>query len=311
MRIVLCCATNRGLRFAQEVRRLRPNDDLVVLCFREEPHEPPFFDGIRAWCEQADAVFIETRVVGSSAMDSFWADHPVDLLFAVSWRYMIPRHVRERARLGSFVFHDSMLPAYRGFSPTVWAMANGETQTGVSLISMEEEVDSGDLVDQVVVPIGPSDRIDAVMESVTRAYLEMLGRNMPALAEGRATRRPQDAALASWCCRRLPSDNEIDWARPTRDIHNLIRAVSRPYPGAFTYLEGRRMIVWDAQPHPDGERYVGRVPGRVVQVQPGRGSVVLTGDSALMVREIGWDQDGSLPADRELRSIGMTLGRRQ
>src|SRR5262249_44273378 len=152
----------------------------------------------------------------------------------------------ERARLGAYVFHDSLLPRYRGFSPTVWAMINGESETGATLFAVSEEVDYGDIIAQSRVSINSDETIAEVMERVTDAYLLLLEQNLPRLMSGNVPRTPQDHLRATYTSKRVPEDNRIMWNSPTDVIHNLIRAVTRPYTGAYTYLDDMKLIVWSA-----------------------------------------------------------------
>ncbi|MGC8874797.1 MAG: methionyl-tRNA formyltransferase, partial [Chloroflexia bacterium] len=299
--------TRRGYRFLQKLLALKPDAELIVFSFREEPWEPPFMDDIRELAESRGHRFYEARNVGSRRWQVFWEATPVDLMLVVSWRYRVPPAVFRRPRKGTFVWHDALLPAYRGFSPTVWAILNGEDQTGATLFEMAEEIDSGDIVDQERVPIGPDDPIRVVMERVTEAYLVLLERNLAKLLAGTAPRHPQDPAQATYTCKRLPQDNRIDWSASTKQIYNLIRAVSAPYPGAFTYLDGHKMIVWAARRLEHAPRYVGRVPGRVVEVRPGEGSVVLTGDGALLLTEVQLEGMPPMCASEVLISLSQTL----
>jgi len=308
MRIALLCATRRGYRALEKLIACRPEVERVVFSFREEAWEPPFLDDIRRLTLESGGQFFEARQVGSHKLSSFWESTPVDLMLVVSWRTMIPPHVYRRPRLGAFVFHDSLLPEYRGFSPTVWAILNGEDHTGVTLFEIAEGVDSGDIVDQVRVPIGADDPIASVLERVTETYLALLERNLDRLLAGAAPRRPQDHARATYTCRRLPEDNRIDWSAPTVPVYNLVRAVSTPYPGAYTYLEGRRLRVWEVRRLPDAPCYVGRVAGRVVEVRRGEGSVVLTGDGALLLTRVQPEGGEAVCAADLLHSLGQTLG---
>ena len=178
MHIVLLCATDRGLQFLGKLTAMLPaGARLTVVSFREEPVEPPFLDAIQNAAIAAGARFFETRNVAGPKMAEFWAGEGVDLMFAVSWRYMIPRETYERPTFGTYVFHDSLLPTYRGFAPTVWAIANGEDHTGVTLFRIAAEVDAGDIVDQHRIAIGPDDTIAAVMSAVTQTYLHLLAQN--------------------------------------------------------------------------------------------------------------------------------------
>ena len=134
MRIAVFCATRRGYRFLEKLRALLPDADLLVFSFREEPWEPPFLDNIRQLTVEYGGDFYESKQVGAARWADLWNETPIDLMFAVSWRYIIPAAVYEQARLGAYVFHDSLLPDYRGFSPTVWAIINGQNHTGVTLL---------------------------------------------------------------------------------------------------------------------------------------------------------------------------------
>src|SRR5688500_12675671 len=147
MRVVLLCATNRGYRFLKRLRELQPNLELVVFSFREEPSEPPFLDDIRDFTLDSGGQFYQARNLGNNHLQEFWDTVDVQLMLCVSWRYMVPSSVYLRPSLGSYVFHDSLLPQYRGFSPTVWSLINGEDHTGVTLFKMSEKVDAGPVVD--------------------------------------------------------------------------------------------------------------------------------------------------------------------
>jgi methionyl-tRNA formyltransferase len=309
MRIVTLCATQRGYRFIEKLAELVPESELVVFSFREEPWEPPYLDDIRKLTLAKGGQFFETRRVGSSKWVQFWESSPMDLLFAVSWRFMVPTSVYDRARLGAFVFHDSMLPEYRGFSPTVWSIINGEDHTGVTLFEIAEGVDEGDIIAQKRVPIGPDDPIAVVLERVTQTYLDLLEQNLGSLINRNAPRHPQDHSRATYTSKRLPEDNQIEWTASTKSIYNLIRAVSAPYPGAFTYLLGEEIRIWSAIRMSANRNYVGRVAGRIVEVRPGEGSVVLTGDGSLLLTKLQMEGGEVTCAANILKSLSQTLGR--
>ena len=303
------CAAERGLRFIRRLRELAPNASLVICSFKEEEWEPPFLDQIRTFALDHDASFIEARDVGARRHGAFWSTTEVDLIFAVGWRYIVPPTVYSLARLGAYVFHDSLLPAYRGFSPTVWAMVNGEARTGVSLLVMGEAADAGDLVDQESIDIGATERIAAVMERVTSTYLAILERRLPELIAGTARATPQDHARATYACKRLPDDNRIDWRHPAKQINDLIRAVSEPYPGAWTLIHARRMRIWRAELPLVAQRYIGSVPGRVVGIDSDSGALVLTGDGVLRVSKVQLDGSADvLPASAVIDRTTLTLG---
>lgn len=307
MRVVLLCATQRGRKVAERLLRIMRDAHVVLVTFREEPWEPPFFDDIRSLAAASNASFIEATRLDTPEAAVIW-NEPVDLLLAIGWRHLVPSTHYSSIRLGAFVFHDSLLPKYRGFSPTVWAMANGEDHTGVTLFEMAAAVDAGDVVDQIRVPIGPDETIADVVERVTATYLQLLERNLPALVEGNAPRQRQEETAATFCARRTSHDNEINWKERTDRVYNLVRAVGRPYPGAYTTLGDRRLRIWAARPEPGASRWVGRAPGRVVEVRPGIGSIVLTRDAGLLVTEAQVEGDEPRCAAEILSSLSATLG---
>ena len=116
MRIVFLGATRRGLRMLERLSALAPAAELVVFSFREEDGEPPYLDSIRETTLKGGGRFFEAKSVGADRWRAFWDSTPIDLLLAVNWRSMVPKDNYGRARLGAFVFHDSLLPAYRFLS---------------------------------------------------------------------------------------------------------------------------------------------------------------------------------------------------
>ena len=204
----------------------------------------------------------------------------IDVAFCVSWRYMIPPHIYNRPSRGTFVFHDSLLPKYRGFAPTVWSIVNGESSTGVTLMEIAEEVDAGDVVDQLKVPIGETDTIADVLENVTSAYLVTLERNIFGILDGSYNPVSQDHSLATYTVKRTEVDYRINWTKPARVIYDLIRGCTVPYPGAFTTVEGVKYRLWEANLY-DTRTFETHSPGRFVGdsvLQGKRGISILCGD---------------------------------
>jgi len=307
LHICVLCATHRGRRFLERLMNLLPDATYTVFSFREESWEPPYLEDLRRLATGRGARFFEARDVGQVDLATVWDAAPVDFLFAVSWRYLVPASVFSRSRRGAYVFHDSLLPAYRGFSPTVWAVANDETRTGVTLLTMADGVDAGQMVDQCAVPIGRDEFINSVMERVTDAYLELLEKNLPALLGNTARMQPQNDSLATYCCKRLPEDNRIDWHWPARRVFNLIRATAKPYPGAFCFLNEHRLRIWSATLIEPAKNYIGIVPGRVVERVPGKGALVLASDGPVFLGDVQLDDGNVVTADTVLKRISLKL----
>jgi len=166
-----------------------------------------------------------------------------DFLFSFYYRSMLGRPLLAVPRRGAYNMHGSLLPRYRGRAPVNWAVLHGETETGATLHEMVEKPDAGRIVDQEAVAILPDDLAVEVFGKVTGAAERVLARSLPGLLDGSAALRAQDLSRGSYFGGRKPEDGRIDWSRPARRIHDLVRAVAPPYPGAFTEFEGRRLRV--------------------------------------------------------------------
>jgi methionyl-tRNA formyltransferase len=165
------------------------------------------------------------------------AERP-DFLFSFYYRQMLgPAMLRVAAR-GALNMHGSLLPKYRGRAPVNWAIIHGERETGATLHYMAEKPDAGDIVAQTAVPILPDDNARQVFDKVTVAAEMTLDRTLPALLAGNAPRLPNNLRDGSYFGGRTPADGRIDWRRSARTIHDLVRAVAPPYPGATTTVAG-------------------------------------------------------------------------
>jgi methionyl-tRNA formyltransferase len=173
-----------------------------------------------------------------------------DLIFSFYFRHLLPDDLLAIPRRGAYNLHGSLLPKYRGRAPVNWAVANGENETGATLHVMSRKADAGDIVDQEPVPIGPDETASEVQKRVTQAGVRLLERRLAELAAGTAPRRKQDDAQATTFGRRKPEDGRIDWTRSAQQVHDLVRAVAHPYPGAFTDVFGGKTLVWRTRlPH--------------------------------------------------------------
>jgi methionyl-tRNA formyltransferase len=167
-----------------------------------------------------------------------------DLIFSFYYRNMIPVAVLELPKLGAYNLHGSYLPSYRGRAPVNWSVVRGETKTGATLHAMVAKPDAGEIIDQEAVAIGPDDTSAEVQARVTQAAVAVISRQIDNLENGKAPRHEQDLSQASYFGRRRPEDGRIDWSRPAVEIHNLIRGVSHPYPGAYADVAGSKTFFW-------------------------------------------------------------------
>lgn len=157
-----------------------------------------------------------------------------DFIFSFYYRRMLPADILRKGKKGAYNMHGSLLPKYRGRAPVNWAVLKGETETGATLHEMTEKPDAGRIVDQQAVPIGPDDTAAEVFARVTEAAATVLRRSLKDLISGKAKLIPQDLSKGSYFGARKPEDGRIDWSKGAQEIHNLVRAVAPPFPGAFT-----------------------------------------------------------------------------
>jgi methionyl-tRNA formyltransferase len=215
-----------------------------------------------------------------------------DLLCSFYYRRLLRPALLQIPRLGAINLHGSLLPKYRGRAPINWALVHGETVTGVTLHYMDQWADHGDIIAQRTVSIAVEDTALTLSRKLTVAARGVVGDTYPLIASGRAPRIPQDHAAATRFGRRRPADGLIDWGSSAWRIYNLVRAVTHPYPGAFTDWGRRRVFVWEARP-PREQRCAG-MPGQVLGVNASRSLDVAAGDGVLEVTHLQVDGERAM-----------------
>jgi len=265
---------------------LERGDNVVALFTHEDnPHEKIWFKTpALAAREKGVPVFTPEKITTPEWLERITALQP-DLILSVYYRNMISEKILGLARLGAFNLHGSLLPKYRGRAPINWAVLHGEPRIGMTLHRMVKKADAGAVVDQEGVAIGPRDTAEQAFRKVLPCARAVLARQMDSLLAGTARETPQDESQATYFGGRKPEDGRIIWTQTSRQIFNLIRAVTDPYPGAFTEADGSRLMVWWAEPEsPATQGHKGRA-GEVLSVKP---LVVATGDGALELTRTDW-----------------------
>ena len=182
-----------------------------------------------------------------------------DFIFSFYYRRMLAPALLALATRGAYNMHGSLLPKHRGRAPVNWAILLGDTETGATLHEMVAKPDAGRIVDQEAVPIGPDDLAIDVFRRVTGAAAAVLRRSLPRLVAGTADLRAQDLSRGSYHGGRRPEDGRIDWSKSAAEIHNLVRAVAPPYPGAFSEENGRRRMILRTRIEPGRRAQPGRL----------------------------------------------------
>lgn len=246
MRIVVFGYHEIGYVCLQELLEAR-EDVVALVTARDDPLENIWFRSV-AGLARAHGVPVHTPAEPNDPafVETFrgWAP---DIVFSFYYRRLLGSPLLAIPRRGCMNLHGSLLPRYRGRNPINWVLINGEERTGVTLHYMDERADHGDIIAQREVPIFPEDTALSLFRKMTGAARGLFRDTWPLIKAGQAPRRPQDHAQATYCRGRCPEDGLIDWEKSARDIANLVRAVTHPYPGAFTSCRGRRLFVWAAE----------------------------------------------------------------
>ena len=277
-------------------------DVAALFTHEDDPGEEKWFLSVRTLADENN-IAVRTPVKLGEEDARFIRELEPDLIFSFSYRLVIPAEILKSASLGAFNIHGALLPRYRGRACVNWAVLNGETRTGVTLHHMVERVDEGRIVDQESVSIEPDETAHEVFKKMIPAARTVLKRSLPAILEGTAPGREQDESLATYFGRRSPEDGRIDWSKPASEIHNLIRALTHPFPGAFSFANGKKFFVWGAKPLPEKS---GRNAafGVVVSSSP---LMIGTGSGTLHVTRAQWINGEELEGDELQLPVGASV----
>jgi methionyl-tRNA formyltransferase len=219
----------------------------LVITHQDNPAETIWFESVAALCEESGIPYITPAdPAAPEVMEQVKAARP-DFIFSFYYRHMLPLALLELAPRGAYNLHGSLLPKYRGRVPVNWAVLHGETETGATLHEMTVKPDAGAIIGQTMVPILPDDTAFEVFGKLTVAAEQTLWTALPGLIDGSAKRMPNDLSQGSYFGGRKPEDGRIDWSKPAQQVYNLHRAVAPPYPGAWTVINGRTVVIGRAR----------------------------------------------------------------
>ncbi|BBG58644.1 bifunctional UDP-4-amino-4-deoxy-L-arabinose formyltransferase/UDP-glucuronic acid oxidase ArnA [Providencia rustigianii] len=240
-------------------------DIQAVFTHTDDPNENHFYSSVaRVSADMELPVFAPENVNHPLWIERIREMKP-DVIFSFYYRDMLSEELLALAPKGAFNLHGSLLPKYRGRAPINWALLNGESETGVTLHKMVAKADAGDIVAQEKVAISDTDTALTLHAKVREAAEVLLDKTLPLIEAGTYKAVAQDESQASYFGRRNADDGQIDWSRSATEINCLIRAVTEPYPGAFTYLGARKMVIWRARVLDDNN---GKAAGTVLSSDP-------------------------------------------
>ena len=215
----------------------------LVITHQDDPHENIWFGSVAKLCVEKNIPYITPRADELTGLIPKLQSLAPDYLFSFYYRHMIPAQILACAKIAALNMHGSLLPKFRGRAPVNWAILHGELKTGATLHIMELKPDAGDIVGQAAVSIGPDETATEVFGKVSTAAVEVMNQVLPSLVQGNVPRKPNELEKGSYFGGRKPADGQIQWKQTALQVHNLVRAVAPPYPGAFTEHQGQTMLV--------------------------------------------------------------------
>lgn len=236
MNYCICVSGALGLTVLQCLA----TSSITIKCVLTDRHS----DGIIEYCEQQNLPVFAGNPRNGKAVS--WLDEQrieFENLLSINYLFILEPDVLNKATGYAVNFHGSLLPKYRGRTPHVWAIINGEKETGVTAHLMNANCDDGDIVRQVVVPIDEEDTGAIILEKYKALYPDLVLQVVKDIESGNVSCRKQDISKASYFGKRSPGDGEINWSWQKERIRNWVRAQANPYPGAFTFLNDDKIII--------------------------------------------------------------------
>ena len=228
-----------------------------------------------------------------------------DVIVVAAFGQIITKEILEIPRFGCINVHASLLPAYRGAAPIQWAVINGEKESGVTIMQMDEGLDTGDMIDKVVVPLAQDETGGSLFDKLSQAGARLCVKVLKDLEEGKAVRekQPEESTTpyASMISKKM---GEINWSQPAGSIEQLIRGLD-PWPSAYTKLQGKTLKLWKARVVEEKQEK-GR-PGEVVQVEK-EAFFVQTGEGILKIEELQMEGKKRMDTGAFLRGFQLTCG---
>ena len=259
-----------------------PGVEIVGVASRRASAVNADFAPLDGLAEKAAAPIFYTDDKPQAELAAWLRERRPDVIYCIGWSSLLGRDVLDVAPLGVLGFHPSALPDNRGRHPLIWALALGLDQTASTFFMMDEGADTGDIVDQVPVGITPDDDAASLYDKVTEVALTQIDRITEALRRGQLQRRPQPTGSGNAWRKRGKADGQIDWRMSARSIHNLVRALTRPYVGAHCLHRGQEIKIWRTRPLDGAAKSL--EPGKVLGCEDGS-LVVKCGEGSIQVMQ--------------------------
>jgi len=304
--ILFIGGTPRGLEL---MRQLTNRKEKVVHAYilQQDDHEPyKVSDTLEMLCRANQIPATVCRKIGDDQLD-YIARLKADIGFVCGWRTLLPSRIYNDILFGCLAAHDSLLPKYRGFAPTSWAIINGEKETGVTLFKISDQgADAGPVWGQKSVPIGFQETASHVYPRILSATVELYLGFLEAYAKNEITYHEQNHEEATYAKRRTPDDGQIDWNEKAVNIYNLIRALNPPYPYAWTTINGEKVYIKSAELD-ETEVPQDKKPGSVESLKEGSARIYCK-DGMINIKEVVNSNGEVCDASKYFESSSIVLG---
>ena len=296
MRILVFAYHNVGYICLKELLSLKENV-VAVFTHLDNPSENIWFNSVYELAEKSNIPVFCPADLKNTLIYNRIKEFAPDIIFSFYYRYIIPEDILEIPPHGAINLHGSLLPKYRGRCPVNWVLINGENVTGVTLHYMEKTPDSGGIISQQEVIISDDDDAFTLFNKITEAAHILFKNTWPIIKYGNFNRIPQDQSEATYFSGRKPEDGLIEWKKSSLEIHNLIRGVTHPYPGAFTFYRKRKLFIWKSE-IVQYENYSKKIPGTIIETGYKTGVVVKTGKGCIKLKSIQFQNEEEINLEK-------------
>lgn len=298
-KLVWLLNTQKGYTVLKAVMKHNRSQLGLVVSYTDPHVSEDFYADMEMLCAQNDVPFISWQDFKNDSAGMILA-HQAQGLVAIGWQYLLPESLWQNLAHRLIVFHDSLLPRYRGFAPVATGMIKGDTDFGVSVLYAGEGVDDGDILLQKQLTLGKNVYMAEAIERMSDLYGDAAIELCDRMCGGSLRPKPQEHELATYSIWRGLEDCRIEWTKTAEEIHDLIRAVSKPYPGAYSSLDGQCVKIWRAEIIKDDIRFEICDPGKIWSLEEGM-PLVVCGQGLLKLTHVQTETGEDLLPVKKLR----------
>lgn len=247
MKILVCAYSNVGYECLKVLIKRRENI-VAVFTHQDNPQENIWFKSVKELALKNNLSVFEPENINAPEIIEIIKSLAPDIIFSFYYRKLICNEILKIPKLGAFNMHGSLLPKYRGRCPLNWVLINGEKKTGVTLHKMIQKADAGDIAGKKEIKITFKDTAYSLDKKISKTAAKLLAEILPQLKKNKIKFIPQNNNKATYFSGRKPEDGKINWKKSSLEIYNLIKAVTYPFPGAFTFYKDKKIFIWEAKP---------------------------------------------------------------